>query len=319
MLKIQNGFDVFVPSSEENVCLGALDDRYKAVSLMSQEEREFLNAIVLRNKPKKLLELGVCSGGSSVIILNAIKENPEAELYCIDYADKCPHDRTREVGYMVEYYPKLSGKRKLYVGGLALKFMDKIGGGIDFCFIDTVHRNPGEILDTLMVLPYLTNDAIIVYHDVNNHTCSGINFPLKLFEKSITNNLLMSAVYGKKYIQGNFKKNSLYNGPVPASPHFPSIGGIKTNEETYRHCFELFNLLTLRWTYLPSEKEEKEIIAFFEKHYDKYLTEYLQEVFVYQREYPMDTTDGLPSYSMIIKQMVKKILGKKIVKWLQSW
>jgi predicted O-methyltransferase YrrM len=282
----ENAFELFVPSLEENAYLAALDDRYKTVSLMCQEEREFLHAMILRNKPQKLLELGVCSGGSSVIMLNAIKEDPEAKLYCIDYASKCPHDTSREVGYMVEYYSELSAKRKLYTGGLALRFMEEIGGGIDFCLIDTVHSNPGEILDTLMVLPYLAEGTIIVYHDVNNHTCSGAEAPWMHFEKAITNNLLMSAVHGKKYIQGNFKRGSLYGGPIPSSPHFPSIGGIETNSETFRHNFELFNLLTLKWTYLPSISEEKEIISFFEKHYDKYRTEYLKEVFVYQREYP---------------------------------
>ena len=36
-------------------------------------QREFLNGIVRKFKPKKILEIGVAEGGSSIVILNAIK------------------------------------------------------------------------------------------------------------------------------------------------------------------------------------------------------------------------------------------------------
>jgi hypothetical protein len=65
---------------------------------------------------------------------------------------------------------ELKQRWKLYTGGLSIKFMDEIGGDIDFCLIDTLHTIPGGILDFLMVFPYLKNDAIIIFHDINLHT-----------------------------------------------------------------------------------------------------------------------------------------------------
>ena len=34
--------------------------------------------------------------------------------------------------------------------------------------IDSAHFEPGEILDFIMVLPFLTEEAIIVIHDIAN-------------------------------------------------------------------------------------------------------------------------------------------------------
>jgi hypothetical protein len=105
----------------------------------------------------------------------------------------------------VDNYSYLKEKWKLYTGGLALKFIQEIGNEIDFCLIDTRHVNPGEILDFLMVLPYLSENCIVVFHDVNLHTNRGKNCN----DWSITTNLLTSAIYGKKYLQGNFRQDDL--------------------------------------------------------------------------------------------------------------
>jgi len=66
-------YELYTPSDEENKVLHSLDKTYSNVCLMTNEEQEFLNSIILRNRPVKLLEVGVHEGGSSVIMLNAIK------------------------------------------------------------------------------------------------------------------------------------------------------------------------------------------------------------------------------------------------------
>ena len=53
----------------------------------------------------------------------------------------------------------------LYTGGLTAEFIETIGDEIDFVYIDTVNVTPGEMLDWLMVLPFLKNEAIVVFHD----------------------------------------------------------------------------------------------------------------------------------------------------------
>ena len=56
-------------------------------------------------------------------------------------------------------------KWTLYTGGITPEFIENIGSCIDFAFIDTKHVTPGEMLDWLMVLPFLKNESIVVFHD----------------------------------------------------------------------------------------------------------------------------------------------------------
>lgn len=295
------GYELFTPTPTENEKLQSLDDAYLNVSEMTREEREFLHALVLRHKPKKLLELGVSAGSSDVIILNAIKDIPNAKLHAVDYAKSYYMDKSKLTGFIVDLYPELAKQWQLYTGGLASQFMAEIGDGIDFCFIDTVHANPGELLDTLMVLPYLTDDAIIVYHDVNLHTFKprvGYNI-----HSRYTNNLLISAVHGQKIIQGDFDWND------DPRTYFPNMAAVQLNKHSKEQVFEIFNLLTMKWDYLPTQKEEAALIKYFSQFYDEYQINYLKKVFAYQRKTP----DYLPSPINYGKSLVKKILGPEKV------
>jgi hypothetical protein len=184
------------------------------------------------------------------------------------------------------------------------------GGGLDFCFIDTVHTNPGELLDVLMILPFLNDNALIVFHDVNCHTGSG-KFPECNAISGITNNLLFSAITGKKYIQGNFISGSPYAN-WEKSPYFPNIGAIKINNETKKHIFEIFNLLTLKWAYLPSKEEEKSIINFSSKYYEDYFVEYLKKVFSYHRKCSEHEHTETFTTTFLIRQIMKNLLGEKL-------
>ncbi|MDR1346485.1 MAG: class I SAM-dependent methyltransferase [Bacteroidales bacterium] len=263
--------DIFTPTSSENAVLERLDGtgEYVKFSEMSGEERQFLNGLILRNKPQKLLELGVSSGGSTVVMLNALHRGGGA-LYSIDYLPWWYKNKKLKTGFAVDEYPHLKEQWKLFSGGLALKFMDAIGGDIDFCLIDTMHTNPGEILDFLMVLPWLKDDAIVVFHDTSLHTAG------KMFQWHVTNNLLMSAIVGNKILQGNFNEKTAW-----ANCAFPNIGAIRINESTRENLYALFNLLTIKWYYLPSRTEQFEILEFFGKYYNACFVDKLRKIFDY--------------------------------------
>ncbi|MDR2796491.1 MAG: class I SAM-dependent methyltransferase [Spirochaetaceae bacterium] len=314
--------EIINPSEEENAVLKRLDKKYEAISLMSHEERFFLNALILRYKPVKLLEIGAAAGGSSIIMLNAINDDPAARLYSIDYAEFCILDEGRKSGYFVDEYPGLKTKFRIYTGGLALRFLDEIGGGIDFCFIDTVHSNPGEILDFLFALPYLKDDALVVFHDTKLQT--RLSFPLNKW--AITNNLLISAIFGKILVQGNFSRSDteIEYPSERGITYFPNITAVRICKETKEHLYAIFNLLTIKWTYTPSMDEEIEIIDFFAKHYDKYYVEYMEDVFCYEKEFyayklPLIKSLLRPILNGIarffnsgFKKKIRKLLGSKI-------
>jgi predicted O-methyltransferase YrrM len=267
--------EFITPTESENEVLKQLKDSYTKVSEMIPEERAFLNALVIRKQPKKLLEVGVAAGGSSIVILNAIKDIADAKLYSIDLNEKLYTNPNFKTGCFVDNYQSLKLKWELFTGDLAHKFMDKVGADIDFCLIDTAHVNPGEMFDFLMVLPFLDDNAIVVFHDVAYHTFySSRRTNDGLVKAAITTDLLMSSITGRKILLENYQRGETY---------FPNIAGIRINANTKENVFEIFNLLKIKWYYLPTDDQEKEMISFFEKYYNKYYIDYLVNVFQYQK------------------------------------
>lgn len=141
-------------------------------SIMWANQPQFLNGVIRRFKPKKILEVGVLRGGSSIIILNAIKDIKNSYLYSIDLRSD---DRIGR--YVKNHFPFLKNRWHLFKGNIASYFIEKIGKGIDFAFFDTSHFEPGEILDFLMVLPFLKEEAIVGFHDIGQqiNNIKGLN------------------------------------------------------------------------------------------------------------------------------------------------
>lgn len=164
---------------EINEILDSKPSPLSTLSEMSYKERCFLNGIIRQTKPKKILEVGVSAGGSSAVILNAIKDCDDARLYSVDYNKKWYRDNSKHTGFVIDsQFAHLKHKWRLYTGGTSAHFMEEIGGDIDLCLIDTVHSNPGEFLDFLIVLPYLKKNAIVILHDTCYHALGGGAIPI---------------------------------------------------------------------------------------------------------------------------------------------
>ena len=83
---------------------------------MWANQREFINGIIRKFRPKKIVELGVLYGGSSIIILNAIRDIKNSHLYSIDI------NGSQKVGYCVDkYFSYLSKKWTLFKGNIGAK------------------------------------------------------------------------------------------------------------------------------------------------------------------------------------------------------
>ena len=61
----------------------SIDLKEMQYSEMSPAERVFLDRVIREKKPQKIPEVGVSSGASSVIILNAMKDLPGAHLFSV--------------------------------------------------------------------------------------------------------------------------------------------------------------------------------------------------------------------------------------------
>lgn len=150
-------------------------------SEMHEAEREFLLSALKKHRPTKIAEIGIAAGANSALILDFLAQQgrlKSTQLHSIDYNRSYYRDfnepKPRNTGFLVdELVPHLAEYWHFYADGFAANHLDKIGRGIDFCIIDTVHTAPGEVLDFLMVLPYLTRDAVVIFHDLTYHVFRG--------------------------------------------------------------------------------------------------------------------------------------------------
>ena len=102
---------------------------------------------------------------------------------------------------MKSLFPNLLTKWTLYKGNIAAKFMEEIGKDIDMVLIDSAHFEPGEILDFLIVLPFLSEEAIIIMHDIANQ----ITIPEKYYSWIGKRNewapyIIFNSIRGKIYV-----------------------------------------------------------------------------------------------------------------------
>ena len=134
---------------------------------MGKNQRYFLNGLIRHFKPHKVLEVGVSSGGSSAIILNAISDIEGAKLYSVDYSQQAYRHPDKPSGFLVEEkFPHLMDKWQMFRGGDCSRYLENVGGNIDLLVLDTVHIHPWETLNFLCALPFMKNDSWTVLHDI---------------------------------------------------------------------------------------------------------------------------------------------------------
>lgn len=242
----------FKPDSEErakslveNIAL-----RVDGFSEMTVGERIFLTRLILENKPKKILELGVSAGGSSAVILNAIQEMPDTVFHSVEYSAAWWLCADFPSGFLIDKrFFEWRSRWQLHMPGTAAEHIRDIGGGVDFCLIDTVHLLPGEVLDFLMIFPYLAPNAMVVIHDTALQTVAPLCY---------SNILLFQTLRGERIMP---KVTDREGFP------YPNIGALRLayNQE----ITDLFRLLTLPWLhYLPTAHDLSLSRALLTEHYD---------------------------------------------------
>ena len=252
-------YDINIYNNIKNKLIGSNCSR------MWGNQREFLNGIVRKFKPKKILEIGVAEGGSSIVILNAIQDIKNSHLYSIDISN---HEK---IGCCVKnIFPELLNKWSLFKGNISAKFIEEIGGGIDMVFIDTSHYEPGEILDFLIILPFLKKGAIVAFHDIDNQiTCAKKDNKRKEYAPYIIFNIIK----GKKFL------------PSGKGILTKDIGAIKLDNNQYKYIIDYFRALGGQWQYFPEEEDINLIKNLFEKYYNKDCMTIFEETVSFNREF----------------------------------
>lgn len=229
---------------------------------LSLNEQKFLNGIIRKLRPKKIVEIGVSYGGSSSIILNSIKNINGSKLYSIDKLSYCYRMPTKKTGFLVEEkFPELMNKWTLYKGKLTSEVIEIIGKNIDLVFIDTMHITPGEMLDWLQVLPFLKEEATVVLHDTFLMYYKG---KIEKNKINFSNNQILVYIRGELLLPNYSDEIFLHN-----------IGAIKLSKGQNKFYRQYFMALGTQWEYMPNNADLKLMRKFFMKFYgNKYVKIY---------------------------------------------
>lgn len=233
---------------------------------MSWFDSAFLCGAIKKFRPKKILEVGVAGGATTAIILQTLEDIGEPyEVHSIDIATKFYLDPRFMTGFLAMYakekiFGELRGKHEFHIGKILPQVLDSIGDDIDCVILDTTHVMPGEGLDFLAVLPYLTDNALVVMHDVME------NQRLVNQADQHATTTLFSAVTAEKFL--NFQPDEYFF-------HYPNIAAFQVNEQTREHIDNVFLTMILRWAYMPSEEE----LVLYREHYRRFYPEELCEIF----------------------------------------
>lgn len=296
------------------------------ISLMSREEHGFLSGLLKLVNPKKIVEIGVAQGGTTALISKSMEllKSP-CEIHSIDILEKIPQAKKfglnlelslksqyREIGYIFKKYPVSDYvKHKFYLGHTLPEVIEKIQGGIDMVILDTNHRIPGEILDFLCVLPYLSKGGIVVLHDVNLNLVRTLNkYEIEIGAYEIATKVLFTSVVADKYY--NFNNKKLYN-----------IAAFKITDETYDYIEDIFYSLSYAWFSPPVKEIIKNYRMCFEKNYPDFCLSIFDACVKYENEYRKSlgkvkqklTKDiNIAKKNVMIKRMLIKIIKGSIFK-----
>ena len=223
----------------------------KAGWQLGRNQPYFINGLIRKYKPKNCLEIGVANGGSSILILNAIKDIPNSSLISLDLNTQLYYNKAKKTGYRVnQYFPELTKNWKLLTGQQPHLFLIKLNMKFDFVFLDTAHSAPGELLNFIELLPFLNENAIFVLHDILWHFYSKIKF-------YPSNVHLYPAIYGDKVLLKD-KYGSIEN-----------MGAVFLYNNQESHYLDYFCLLLTFWEYMPKDDEINDLKIFIKNYYKK--------------------------------------------------
>ena len=245
---------------------------------MSRNDHGFLCGLIKKFKPHKIVEIGIAEGGTTGVIINALNIlNLDYKMYSVDISDDFSGNGIK-TGYELDKFDLDISNHKFLFGKSIAGFIDDIGNDIDFVVLDTVHIVPGEILDILTILPYLSKNAVIVMHDVDLCRIYSLNKEYyDYYEESISNKLAFLSIDGEKYLNTNL--NGLYGNDLS------NICAVKVNDNTYKNVINLFYSLTMPWSYKLSDRLYEEYSSIFKKYYNAECLDIFKSAYLYSNNY----------------------------------
>ena len=242
----------FIAVKEYNKAIASAQKISELKTEMTESQLGFLCGIIKDRRPSKILEVGVAAGGTTLVIMQCAKElGLEISLYSADLNKNYYSDPTKETGYIAkiaefsEDYALVN--HKYLLGSYLPEVLPDIGSGIDLLILDTVHHLPGELLDFLAALPFLSEKAIVVLHDV------ALQHEKSTDKYCYATQVLLSCAKGLKYLNNSIE--------------YPNIAAFQVDKSTVDNIDDVFSALTLTWNYKPSDSEIGIYKAWYQKHF----------------------------------------------------
>ncbi len=231
---------------------------------MTEFESAFLCGLIKKYRPRKVVEVGIAGGGTTAIIMQCMSmistcDSTTSEVFGCDIAEKMYVKENAKTGYIAHQASEFIDNVKLHLclGRTLAESIDEIGDGIDLILLDTVHFLPGEVLDVLVSMPYLSDDAIIVFHDLI--TCQAS----QLGVSSIATPVAFHSLDAEKFM--NFKPCTDWG----IDSELPNIGAAIMNNNAKRSMGNLISILSIPWYYMPSDKEMSAYLAHIRENYSE--------------------------------------------------
>ena len=136
----------------------------------------FLCDLIDKFRPSNVFQLGVASGMSSTFLLRALERvSNRCMLYSVDIGEHCGADPTRKVGYLIaEAIPNPGCRFELHRGCWAGDAERILGGHkLDLVSVDADQLHPWPTIDTLLLMPLTSPNAVFAHHDIALHKNPG--------------------------------------------------------------------------------------------------------------------------------------------------
>lgn len=144
-----------------------------ACGAIREDDARFLHSLIVESQPRSAVEIGVASGCSSVVILEALEATgtgpvDDVWLHAFDVTTECYFAPSIPTGAAVaELVPHLV-PRYAFTQGDALTARRRLSGQrVELAFVDGNHYHPWPAVDVMALLPVLAPQAWIVLHDIN--------------------------------------------------------------------------------------------------------------------------------------------------------
>ena len=130
------------------------------------DELEYIQSLIVKHRPKRVIEIGTASGVTTGFIAQFLSENGGTSVTTIDLAETFFAEPTKPVGYLAnQIYSGSDVTIEMFTKKTSLD-LASLGGPWDMAFIDANHQHPWPTIDTLAVAPFLSGPRIVIHHDL---------------------------------------------------------------------------------------------------------------------------------------------------------